>query len=124
MTVDLYDSEVESIGKIWDHLRRREGSSLSLEGFEHEAKDAFFKVGFKVDIKWWSTDAPGVYIPEIEILDRVTQEAEFDHEKQAHEVTRDLLDLGEKGVVGYHGNLIEPSKSVSFAKTPKAESKE
>lgn len=114
-TVDLYDSEIESIGKTYDHLCRREGSALSLEGFEHEAKDSFYKIGFVVDIKWWSTDAPGVYIPEIEILDRVTQEKEFDHEKQAHEVTRDVLNLGEGGIMTFDGKVKEPSKSISFA---------
>lgn len=96
--IEIHDSEVARIGEVLAVLKeKQEKGGVYLEGFSREAVDRFAAVGFKVEVKWFSTNVEGVYIPEIEIQERL--EGTFDYDRQVHEVTNDLLGLGEGGVI-------------------------
>jgi hypothetical protein len=105
MTIEPYDSELLKIEEVLGTLqaRARKGSQ-NLEGFVREAKDRFAEIGFEVDVKMHTSNVPDVFVPEIELIGRIDKDHEFDHERMAHEVRSNILDLpGEHGL-----GLIKP----------------
>lgn len=94
----LYDSEILALEKQLDLLTRKIGTQTNLEGFRNEIIDRLGRVGFKVSVKVFSTDQPGVYAFDIDIVDRLANNP-WDPDKMVHEVTHDLLELGEGGVI-------------------------
>jgi hypothetical protein len=94
---DLNDSELLRLEEVVKVLNQRQGKSLSIEAFRKEAIERFAIAGFKVDVKTYTTTEPGVYAFDIDVQDRY--EGEFDPERQVHEVTNDLLELGTKGTI-------------------------
>lgn len=96
----LLDSEVKAVGDLWAELQHKyQNEPYSIDGFDRMVKDRFAGIGFIVDVKWYSATADGhtplegVYIPEIEVLNRLDPDAEFDHERMAAEVQANVLDL-------------------------------
>lgn len=96
--LDLMDSEIERMAKVVDLLHERQSQgSVNLEAFRREAIDRFAEVGFEVGVKCWTTDVPGVFAFDFEIISRLA--GRFDPDQQVHEVVNDILHLGEGGVI-------------------------
>jgi hypothetical protein len=98
-TIDVYDTEVLAIEKVLATLRERSMGSRNLQSFNDEAQTRFHEIGFLVDIKWFTTDQADVYAPVIDIVGRTEKDFVFDRDQQVHEVTNDVLELGEGGVI-------------------------
>lgn len=98
-SINLYDSEIDTIHRIVETLRRRAEGPVSYQAFQDEVIQRFHDAGFKVDVRWYETDQKGVLMPEIQIMDRVDPNFVWDPDRQVHEVTGDLLNLGEGGVI-------------------------
>lgn len=98
---DILDSEILEIEKVLETLKDRvEGrSSVDRGQFDREITDRFNAIGFTVDTKWWHTNIESVKMPEITITGRTERREAFDHDKMAHEVTSDILGLGQGGVI-------------------------
>ena len=95
--VELNDSDILRLEGVFRRLQERQGQSLNLDAFRREMVERFYDVGFRVDVKVWSTNVEGVYSFDIEIQERI--EGKFDPDRQVHEVTNDLLGLGTGGVI-------------------------
>lgn len=91
----LYDSEIDRAHQLVMQLQEKvKGREVNLDDFQKEVKERFLEIGFVVDIKWFQVEGERYKVPQIELVKR-TQNIQFDHEQQAHEVTNDLLGLGE-----------------------------
>jgi hypothetical protein len=95
---DLYDSEVIQVEKVLQRLMQRSESRRDYDAFDREIRQRFEEIGFVVKISWWSTTMDDVYSPKIEVVGR-TEKHEFDHDQMVHEVTNDILDIGQGGVI-------------------------
>lgn len=96
--IEIMDSEIIRIEAVLKKLNEKQGKGgVNQEAFRKEIIERFAEAGFKVDVKWYTTNVEGVYMPEIDIIDRI--EGEFDPDQMVHEVTNDLLGLGEGGVL-------------------------
>lgn len=113
VNVDVHDSETLRIEAVIRKLAERQGKTVDLEGFRKEAVDRFLEIGFKVVVRVYTTNVPGVYIPDIDIVERLTA---FDPDRQVHEVTQDMLELGEGGVIKTGGKVIEFPKHTHVSK--------
>lgn len=103
--IEIHDSEINEIHKVLEILRERGSSGrISYADFTTEVKDRFAAIGFIVAVNWYEAGTPdgakipGMLIPEIVIKDRTEAKA-FDHDQQVHEVTNDVLGLGDGGVI-------------------------
>ena len=96
--IDLYDSEIIKIEKVMMILRNRSTSARNYEDFSREIKERFQDIGLVVDVVWYETNVTGVLMPEIVVKAR-TEAKVFDRDQMTHEVTSDLLGLGEGGVI-------------------------
>jgi hypothetical protein len=95
---EVHDSEIIEIERVLERLTERAESRVDYAAFTREARERFEDIGFQVVINWWTTNVPDTLIPEITIRDRIERKP-FDYDQQVHEVTHDLLDLGEGGVI-------------------------
>lgn len=84
--IDLYDSEVAEIEKVWGTLQERTNKSHNYDSFDREIRERFAEIGFKVRVNWYETNVAGVKLPEIEVIDRI-QQREFDHDQMRYELT-------------------------------------
>lgn len=101
---DVLDSELVQIEQVINKLNEAQWKSgVYLEGWRKEAIERFADIGFKVDVVVFSTDQEGLYAFDLVIQDRLA--GEFDPDKMVHEVTNDLLGLGEGGVIKTKGGL-------------------
>lgn len=98
--IDLLDSDVLAIEEAVKPLQAKRGQRMHMESFRKEILDRFAEQGFKVDVKVWDTDQPGVYAFDIDIVARMEPQP-FDVERMQHEVRNDLLGLdnGAKGLI-------------------------
>lgn len=97
--INLYDSDILSIESVLKKLATRQGQSVDLESFRNEIVNRFREAGFDVKVSMWTTEQKGTFVPEVTIVDRVDKDHAFDYDRMVHEVTNDLLDLGEGGVI-------------------------
>lgn len=98
-TIELYDSDILAIEKVIARLNAEDvGQRRELEDFVQKVKEKFHDIGFLVDVLVWTSNVDGVFVPEITINGRV-EDKPFDYDRQVHEVTNDLLELGEGGVI-------------------------
>lgn len=110
--VNLYDTEILAAEKVWDLLRgKASGKSVDRDTLTREIKQRFEEIGLVVGVKWFTggipdrsgrlVEIPGMMIPEIEIRARTETVGEFDHERMAHEVQNNVLELPgqEKGKI-------------------------
>lgn len=96
--IEILDSEIIAIEKVLKKLQDKQGKGgVNQEAFRKEIIERFAEAGFKVDVKWYTTNVEGVFMPEVSIVDRL--EGQFDPDRMVHEVTNDLLGLGEGGVI-------------------------
>lgn len=92
------DSEILEIQRVHRELEGRTYKRHNLDSFQREIVERFGQIGWKVDVKWFSTNVAGTYIPQVDIVDRI-ETKEFDHDQMAHEVQNDILGLGEGGLI-------------------------
>lgn len=96
---EIYDHEVDNIQRVLDTLKERSTTARDIDGFVREIKDRFHTIGFEVYVQLWETNEKGTYMPEVTITGRVDKSHIFDHDRQVHEVTNDILGLGDGGVI-------------------------
>lgn len=113
--IELYDSEVDAIQRVWDTLRDRHQKSLkNFDQVEREIVSRFADAGFVVHVNWFKyaidgVEQDGAAMPEITIVGRCDPKQEFDHDKQVAEVTRNILGIpGQEGVIKTDGNRHGP----------------
>lgn len=95
--IELYDSDILVIEKIWDKLRERhQQQRRNYPAFEQEVRERFAEAGFLIHVNWFGYEIGGERqegaMPEITVTGR-TEKQEFDHDKQVHEVTGNILEL-------------------------------
>lgn len=112
-TIDVYDSEILEIERVLGTLRERATSRRDYDSFQNEIKDRFHRIGFIVDVVWYETNIPDVKMPEVVIKGRVEARA-FDREKMTAEVTGDLLQMGEGGVIATDKNKVAAMMDGSY----------
>jgi hypothetical protein len=101
--IDVYDSEVREIEKVLKLLQERlQGKSRNFPAAEKEIKERFAEIGFIASVNWYEyavgEEKQDGAMPEISITGRI-EKREFDHDRQVHEVTNDVLELGEGGTI-------------------------
>lgn len=96
--IELYDHDIQAIGEVLGQLKLRQETVVPLESYRKEMIGRFADIGLVANVQVWSTDAEGVYWFDITIAGRL-EPTVFDHDRQVAEVTRDLLGLGEGGVI-------------------------
>jgi len=97
--IDVYDSEVLEIEKVLNTLKARSRDQMrNYSDFDREVKERFSEIGFYVDVLWYDTNVETVKMPEI-VIKGVTDARAFDREQMTHEVTNDILGLGDGGVI-------------------------
>lgn len=106
----LYDTDVLKLEQVIEHLNRKQRTATNMEGFRQEILDRFARVGFKVDVKVWSTTEDGTYAFDIDIQDRTDSNFKWDPNQMVHEVTSDILDLGDSGVIKTKAEDFKPHK--------------
>lgn len=112
--IELLDSEVDQIQKVWDLLRKKHQKSYrNYVGVESEIKGRFADIGFVVTVNWFKYAIDGQVgegaSPEITIVGRVNSGHQFDHDQQVKEVTSNILGLpGQEGVIRTDGNKHGP----------------
>lgn len=80
-------------------MKSREASSfVDRDAFDREIRESFAEVGVVVDVKWWDTNIPGVYLPEVEPY-ALLFKPDDDPDRQVHDVVNDTLGLGAGGVI-------------------------
>jgi hypothetical protein len=109
--VSLYDTEILAVEKVLDKLneRRTKTVRMSYEAFTDEVKNRFHEIGLVATVLWYEAGVEqpdgslkkveGMLIPEIVIKARTDKKFEFDHERMAHEVQSDILELGTGGKI-------------------------
>lgn len=99
-SIELYDTDILAIESVLARLNTEEvGRTRDLETFVQKTTELFAEIGLKVDVSMWTSTADGVYIPQITINGRIDTKHEFDYDRMVHEVTNDVLQLGEGGVI-------------------------
>jgi hypothetical protein len=101
---DLYDHEVEEILQLQLRLNdRARHRRHNYNDFDREIREAFAEIGFTVEVNWHEFSVGGQKqegaMPEVTVTGRTDPSFEFDKDRQVHEVTRDVLGLGEEGVI-------------------------
>lgn len=100
---DIHDSEIAEIGQLLEFFGQRAGQRRDYDAFQREIEERFHTIGWAVDVSWNEFALDGAKIegalsPMIEIVGRVDRTT-FDHDQKVHEVTRDILDLKEGGII-------------------------
>lgn len=101
--LDLYDHEVKQVIELLAELNERAGAKQrNYEEFEREIRDRFAKLGFTVDVSWYSFSVSGQpqegAMPEVTITGRTDDKFQFDPDRQVHEAVSNVLELpGEDG---------------------------
>lgn len=97
-SLSVHDSEILKIERILNAMRIKAQSAVNYQAFQDEIIERFADIGFDVDVRWYETNVERVLMPEINIKGRVEPKV-FDSDQQVHEVTNDLLGLGDGGVI-------------------------
>lgn len=104
--IELYDHEVDAIQRVWDALRdRHQKATRNYDDVEREITGRFADAGFVVHVNWYRYEVDGVMIegaamPEVTVVGRCDPKHEFDHDRQVHEVTANILGIpGQEGVI-------------------------
>jgi hypothetical protein len=95
--VNVLDSEIRELQDVLRTLNDKTYRSHNLAAFEREIVERFQESGFVVDVKWYETNAEGVFAPEVEVTGRCQPLGSdgFDHDRQRHEVVTNVLGLPE-----------------------------
>jgi hypothetical protein len=120
-SVDLMDVEIPHVQEVLDKINEKQWKGgVDLEAFRKEIIERFGQdwrgpdgndwPGLVVNVKVYTTNEEGLYAFDIDI-ERRTWEPEgglFDHDRQVHDVTGDMLGLGTGGVIKTDGGLFVP----------------
>jgi hypothetical protein len=112
--IDLLDSDILVIEDVLKRLEAGTTKSRDLEGFRKEVIERFGLAGFVVRCDVYESNVPGMYVPEISILDKTADATVFDHDRMTWEVQHDILGIDTPGALTPDGTIITPSKSVAF----------
>lgn len=102
--INLYDSELLRVEEVALKLQEKTGTRRDAEDFRREIIGRFEEIGLIVQTRVLiPADTPYGREPEfvmfgVVITDRCEHKP-FDHERQAHEVRADILDLGTGGII-------------------------
>lgn len=102
--IPLYDHDFFAIEEVAAKLHEKVGTRRDVEDYRREIIGRFEDIGLVVRTRVTvPADTPLGKPPEfvsftISIVDRCERKP-FDHERQAHEVKADILDLGEGGTI-------------------------
>ena len=101
--LDVYDHEVDALMRVQERLTERARYRRhNFLDFQREIEEAFAEVGFTVHVNWHQFAIDGQVqdgaMPEVTVTGRTAPHV-FDKDRQVHEVTRDILGLGEEGVI-------------------------
>jgi hypothetical protein len=101
--IDLYDHEIIAIDGVLEKLRFKQGHRHNYNDLEREIRERFAEIGLVVSVTWREYAIGGVKqegaMPDITPVAR-TEPHEFDHDRQVHEVTHNILDIpGQEGVI-------------------------
>jgi hypothetical protein len=102
----VYDHEILAVEKVLQRLRERSASRRDLSDFDREIRQRFEDIGFVVRVDWYDTNVEGTFMPEITMIGRV-EKVDFDFDKQVAEVTGDILELGDGGVISTPREALE-----------------
>jgi hypothetical protein len=96
--INVYDTEVAKLQEVLQTLNDRTYKPHNLHAFEREIVERCQEIGFVVDVKWYETDAEGVFSPVVEVVGRCEpiKSGEFDHDRMRHEVVNNVLRLPEE----------------------------
>lgn len=102
--LDTYDHEVEAILALLASLNERaKARRHNYNDFEREIREKFAELGFTVDVSWYEFELDGRRqdgaMPEVTVTGRTDKDFTFDPDRQVHEVTSDVLGLGDGGVI-------------------------
>jgi hypothetical protein len=102
--LEPYDHEVKAIIELLAELNARaRAKSHNYNDFEREIRDRFAKIGFTVDVNWYTFAIGEVQqdgaMPEITVTGRTDGKFQFDKDRQVREVTDDILGTGDEGVI-------------------------
>lgn len=102
-----YPDELEKIGHVVTKLQRQfeftSGNETDRKVFEMAAHNEFGQIGIRIAVNWEEiysamTNTPtGVHIPHLELVGRIREESETDHDRIRHGVVTGKAD----GVKGY-----------------------
>lgn len=99
--IELNDADVIRIEAVLKTLQEKQRKYVALEKFRQEIIERFGLAGFGVKVSVWDTNAESVYHFDIEIERRL--EGQFDPDQMVWEATRDVLNIGEGGVIKTSG---------------------
>lgn len=102
--LDIFDSEMAKIIALHERLNERaRDRKHNYTAFEKEIREEFAALGFTVDVNWYEFSVDGAKqdgaMPEVTITGRTDTAFRFDPDRQVHEVTHDILGLGDEGVI-------------------------
>lgn len=97
VNVDLMDSEVLKCERVIAKLNEKSQRWVDMEGFRKEIIERFQEIGLGVAVRVYTTNVDGCFAFDVDIDKRLS--GAFDPDQQVHEVTNDLLGLGEGGVI-------------------------
>lgn len=100
---ELLDSEVLKIGTVMAELQKKRHRAVNIEGFRKEAIERFAEAGFEINFMIHD-GMDGQLIPEIEIVGR-TEDKKFDFDQMVREVTADIANTGQSGVINTKGGF-------------------
>jgi len=101
--IDVYDHEVDQLIEVQRVLMARCGSLRNYSDFEREIKERYAEIGFVAQVTWREYALDGVRqdgaLPDVTITGRIDRH-DFDHDRQVHEATNNLLGIpGKEGVI-------------------------
>lgn len=117
--INLYDSEILKIEQVLGDLKMRAVSRRNYEDFDREIKEKLAEAGFVATVHWFTAagpdnvQIPDMLMPEVTIDGRIATDGSilgadqftFDHDRQVHEVTRNLLELPDQDGVIKTGSI-------------------
>lgn len=113
---ELYDTEVLAMEKVVERIRLRLQSRVDRSAIGREVRERFNDIGLVVNVSW------GIPVDQVEnfkfkpdecvpvlMVDLIgrTHKLEWDPNQQVHQVTNDVLDLGDGGVIKTPTEVIE-----------------
>lgn len=105
--VELYDSDRAALQGLvrWLNQRLSSGGPQRIEAVADEIMERLYKLGFESEVRFSTDDnytgpeEERIWYPSVYLTARVDPEAEYDHERQGHEVRSDILGLNPQGDV-------------------------
>lgn len=105
---ELYDEEVLAMEKVIEKIKLRLNGRINRSTFGQEVRERFNDIGLVVNVAWGIPEdqvenfkfKPDECVPVlmVDLIGR-THKLDWDPDKQVHQVTNDVLELGDGGVI-------------------------